>query len=50
MRVEDVGKSECHPVMGLDRGCALTGNGADFRLVFDREKACKAIKNRRVSV
>lgn len=32
---------------GLDRGSdfALTGNGADFQLVFNRVKTCKAVNH-----
>jgi len=40
MRVWDCGKSECHPVMGCDKGSkfALLERGADFRMVLNYER------------
>lgn len=42
MRRRDCGESECHPVMGLDRGSkfASSRKGADFHMVLNYERIC----------
>lgn len=53
VRVEEVGKSECHPVMGwigIERKQHhSTGNRADFQLVFHHEKTYRIFERRKAN-